>query len=187
MTLDQLKAYRSEKAEIRELGEKLRAPLGSAEFYGTSIIKDYKTGYPRPQAVSGYDIEAERAARYRWAKKKAILEKRCREVEEYIDSIKDSRTRRVFRFYFEDGRTENQIGRIMHMERSLVSKIIKKWLSDGDSKALREITPASGCDTDIKGCGSTPGDVRGRREAEDRNACLGEQPEPCEAEAESDS
>lgn len=185
MTLDQLKAYRSEKAEIRELGEKLRAPLGSAEFYGTSVIKDYKTGYPRPQAVSGYDLEAERAARYRWAKKKAILERRCREVEEYIDSIPDSRTRRVFRFYFEDGLTEYQIGRIMHMERSLVSKVIKRGLSDGSTEKLRK--EASGGKADAEGCGNAPSDVYGGRHAEDRNASLGEHPEPCEEEAESDS
>lgn len=185
MTLEQLKAYRSEKAEIRELGEKLRAPLGSAEFYGTSVIKDYKTGYPRPQAVSGYDLEAERAARYRWAKKKAILERRCWEVEEYIDSIPDSRTRRVFRFYFEDGRTENQIGRIMHMERSLVSKIIKKGLSDGSAKVLRK--EASGGEADAEGRGNASGDVHGGRHAEDRNAGLGEQQEPCAEETESDS
>lgn len=180
MTLEQLKAYRSEKAEIRELGAKLRTPLGSAEFYGTSIIKDYKTGYPRAQAVSGYDLKAERAARYRWAKKKAILERRCREVEEYIDSIPDSRTRRVFRFYFEDGRTENQIGRIMHMERSLVSKIIKKWISYGDGKEL--LQEAAGY-ADAEGRSGTSGNVPGRPAYEDRDDDMGRTQRPREEES----
>ncbi len=154
MTLEQLKSYRHEIAEIRELTERLDRPLGSEEFFGSSVIKDYKTGYPRAQTVSGYDLTAETEARMRWRKKLAILKKRTADVEVYIDSIRDSRTRRVFRLYFEDGKTENQVGRIMHIDRSLVSRIIK-WKLEENGKIQELSGPEkTGSGADAEGRGS---------------------------------
>lgn len=49
-------------------------------------------------------------------------------IEIFIDSIPVSRDRRIFRaIYFED-KTQQQIARELHIDRSLVSKIISKYL-----------------------------------------------------------
>lgn len=49
-------------------------------------------------------------------------------IEVFIDNIPVSRDRRIFRaIYFED-KTQQQIARELHIDRSLVSKIISKYL-----------------------------------------------------------
>lgn len=49
-------------------------------------------------------------------------------IEIFIDNIPVSRDRRIFRaIYFED-KTQQQIARELHIDRSLVSKIISKYL-----------------------------------------------------------
>lgn len=49
-------------------------------------------------------------------------------IEIFIDSIPVSRDRRIFHaIYFED-KTQQQIARELHIDRSLVSKIISKYL-----------------------------------------------------------
>ena len=49
-------------------------------------------------------------------------------VEIFIDNIPISRDRRIFRaIYFED-KTQQQIARELHIDRSLVSKIISKYI-----------------------------------------------------------
>lgn len=49
-------------------------------------------------------------------------------IEMFIDSIPVSRDRRIFHaIYFED-KTQQQVARELHIDRSLVSKIISKYL-----------------------------------------------------------
>lgn len=49
-------------------------------------------------------------------------------IEVFIDSISISRDRRIFRaIYFED-KTQQQVARELHIDRSLVSKIISKYM-----------------------------------------------------------
>lgn len=49
-------------------------------------------------------------------------------IEVFIDSISISRDRRIFRaIYFED-KTQQQVARELHIDRSLVSKIISKYI-----------------------------------------------------------
>lgn len=49
-------------------------------------------------------------------------------IEIFIDSIPVSRDRRIFHaIYFED-KTQQQVARELHIDRSLVSKIISKYL-----------------------------------------------------------
>ena len=90
---------------------------------GSSVIKDYRKGYPVPQAVVGVDWE-----RYEWQKEHCErriqeLQKKCDAIERYVEEdIEDSLTRRIFRMYFLEGRTQKEIGKIIHMDRSTVSR-----------------------------------------------------------------
>lgn len=128
MDYKQLKDYIHERHEIRELSARLNQPLGSKEFYEHSTILDYRKGYPQPRTIAGYDTETELAARERWRRRMKRLEARTREVENYIDNIPDSRTRRCFTMYFLDGLKEAAIGKNLHIDQSMVSKIIREHL-----------------------------------------------------------
>lgn len=88
-----LKEYAKIKREIPLLRTELNEMKSSEAGIGSSIVMDYSTGYPRPQAVIGFDQQ-------RYERREAILtskEKAAAAVEEWIESIEDSQTRMVFK------------------------------------------------------------------------------------------
>ena len=130
MTRERLEGYRSCKEEIRELQYKL-AHLGEGDsMMGHDVILDYQTGFPRPQSIVGYDHEKEERLRRTYESRIAKLQAECEEVELWIEAIPDSLTRRIFRMYFLEGRSQKQIGKIVHLDRSMISKKIDKYMKD---------------------------------------------------------
>lgn len=126
MTRRQLEEYRTKKDEIRELEEKL-AHLGEGDgLVGHDIINDYRTGFPQPQAVVGYDYELEQSRKRRYRKLIERNKAENKEVEEYIDSIPEPLTRRIMRMYYIDGARQEHIGRAVHLHRSRISQLLKK-------------------------------------------------------------
>ena len=95
---------------------------------GHDVILDYQTGFPRPQSVVGYDHEKEDRLRRTYESRIAKLQAECEEVEQWVEAIPDSLTRRIFRMYFLEGRSQKQIGKIVHLDRSSVSKKIDAYL-----------------------------------------------------------
>lgn len=126
MTLESLKAYRSKKEEIAEITYKLEHL--QSDLVGNSTILDYQMGYPRPQAVIGTDRERFYLLNARWTKRKGQLEDECSQVEEFIEDIPDSLTRRVFRQRFIEGKTQEHISKSLHISQSNVSKKISGFL-----------------------------------------------------------
>lgn len=51
------------------------------------------------------------------------------EVCEFIDSIPEARARMIFRFYFEDGMSQQQIAIKVHVDQKTVSNDLNKYLS----------------------------------------------------------
>lgn len=128
MDRQQLERYRSQKEEIRELRYKLEH-LGEGDgLIGNSTIFDYSTGYPRPQAVVGYDYNKERRLRAQYSTRLAKLRYDCEETEQWIESISDSQMRRIFRMRFLEGMILEQIGKKMHVDKSTVSRKIENFL-----------------------------------------------------------
>ena len=130
MTRERLEGYRSCREEIRELQYKL-AHLGEGDsMMGNDVILDYQTGFPRPQSVVGYDHEKEERLRRTYESRIAKLRAECAEVEQWVESIPDSLTRRIFRMYFLEGRSQKQIGKIVHLDRSRISRKIDEFLKN---------------------------------------------------------
>lgn len=128
MTRKRLEDYRSEKAEIAELKHKL-THLGEGDsLIGNDTIFDYRSGYPKPQAVVGYDFDREARLRYTYRKRIEELEKNCAEVERWVEEIPDSLTRRIFRMAFIDGLSQRKIAKNAHLSQSEVSKKISAFL-----------------------------------------------------------
>lgn len=129
MDRKRLEAYRSEKQEIIELREKL-ANLKVENYTGNDVIMDYRSGFPVPQSVVGTDTAAYYARQHNLTFEINRLEKRCQEVETWINEIQDSQTRRIFRMYFEDGKRQQDIARTLHMDQSRVSRRIEEYLKE---------------------------------------------------------
>lgn len=128
MEREQLERYRSQKEEIRELRYKLEHLGEGDSLVGNTIIFDYKTGFPKPKAVIGYDHDKEQRLRERYETQMRKMEKDCEETERWVESIPESQTRRIFRMRFIEGDTQQKIGEKLHMDRSTVSKRIEAFL-----------------------------------------------------------
>ena len=128
MTREKLDEYRSKKEEIKELKYKLDHLGEGDSMIGNSVIHDYRTGYPRPQAVVGVDWKKFNRLRRRYSQKIDMLEQECVEVEAWIEDIPDSLTRRIFRMYYIDGMKQHRIGREVGLDQSAVSKKISDFL-----------------------------------------------------------
>lgn len=128
MEREQLERYLSQKEEIRELRYKLEHLGEGDSLVGNSTIFDYSTGFPRPQAVVGYDYKKEWRLRERYKTRLEKLKADCEETEKWIEDIPDSQMRRIFRMYYMDGETYRQIAKKMHMDKSTVGRKIDNFL-----------------------------------------------------------
>lgn len=133
MTKKRLEAYRSEKQEIEELKHKLQN-LKTEDYVGNSVINDYRSGFPSPQSVVGVDMDAFQTRQSRLRTEINRLYRRCLEVEQWIDEIPDSLTRRIFRLYFVDGKNQKDIAKQIHTDRSVISRKINSYIQR-DEKA----------------------------------------------------
>lgn len=131
MTRERLEGYRSCREEIQELQYKL-AHLGEGDsMIGNDVILDYQTGYPRPQSVVGYDDKREERLRKTYESRIAKLQAECAEVEQWVEAIPDSLTRRIFRMYYIDGMNQSKIAKKVHLSQSKISEKISKYLQSG--------------------------------------------------------
>ena len=128
MTKERLEKYRSCKAEIEELDYLLQHLRDEDGMIGNSVIMDYRTGYPRPQSVVGFDQKKYQKRRDHYIKQKLELIKECEEVEEFVEAIPVSLTRRIFRMYFIQGFSQQKISQRVHLSQAGVSKTINKYL-----------------------------------------------------------
>lgn len=130
MTKKKLEDYKSKKAEIKELQYKL-SHLGVGDsLIGNDVIMDYRKGYPIPQSVVGYDFEKEKRLRESYEKRIQKLRAECLEVEMWIEDIPDSLLRRIFRMHYVDGMTQKEISKIIHLDRSRISRKIDDYLKN---------------------------------------------------------
>ena len=130
MTKKFLTDYRSKKAEIEELRSYLANMNRNSAFVGADTIMDYRKGYPVPQTIIGIDWKKVDRTEKRYQDRIAELEKECEEVEQFIENIPDSLTRRIFHLCFIEGMKQKEIGKIIHVERSNISKKINVFLND---------------------------------------------------------
>ena len=98
-------------------------PELQADFY-----KDYRTGKGIPKSVVGFVFD-EREIHAREQKIKLRLkqlESVIKNAEEEIDGVEDPELRSILRLYYIEGETQENICKILHIERSSVSKKLKK-------------------------------------------------------------
>ena len=131
MTKEVLTSYRSKQEEIRELTIIIENRYRDESLIGNDVILDYSKGYPPiPQGVVGFDVEKYKRLQDRDRRRKARLVKECSEIEDFIEAIPDSITRRIFRMVFLEGRKQKDVARTVHLDRSRVSRKIDDFLKN---------------------------------------------------------
>ncbi|MCM1045622.1 MAG: hypothetical protein NC417_08940 [Candidatus Gastranaerophilales bacterium] len=116
------------KTEIAELEYAVSHLTEGDSLMGNDVIMDYRSGYPVPQSVVGFDYQKYLNLKDRYQKRIAILQKQTSEVEEFVEEIPDSLTRRIFRMKYIDKMPQAYIAKTIHMDQSSVSKKISKYL-----------------------------------------------------------
>lgn len=128
MTKELLDSFKSKKEEIAELNEKL-FHLGEGDtMMDNDTILDYRKGYPVPRPVIGINWDKINRRKKRYQKRINELNEECQEVEDFIENISDSLTRRIFRMYYVEGLSQKDIAKNVHMDRSGISKKISEYL-----------------------------------------------------------
>ena len=130
MTKEFLGEYKSKKAEIAELQYKLLHINGGDVMMCNDTILNYRKGYPVPEAVFGVDWDKLQRTEKRYKKRIETLTKECEEVEEFIESINDSLTRRIFRMYYVEGLSQKNISHAIHIDRSCISRKISNYFKN---------------------------------------------------------
>lgn len=94
-----LNSYRDIKKEILCLKIELRDMQMGDNGLNNSTVFDYKTGFPRPRSVVGFDWEL-------YEKRQNTLKKKqekARAVERWVNNIEEGQTRCVFKMFYIDG------------------------------------------------------------------------------------
>lgn len=128
MTRETLAAYRSMLAEIAELRSKLENLKDDENLIDTDTVLDYHTGQGRPRRIVGVNQNRYWQKRQQYKSRIEELQAECDRIEEWVEQIQDSMTRRIFRMIYIDGLRQNEVGRILHLERSGVSRKISFYL-----------------------------------------------------------
>lgn len=131
MTKERLEAYRSNCQEIKELEYTIENRWKSEHMISTDTILNYSKGYPIPEGIAGFNYERYERLQDRDLKRKEFLEKECEECEKFVNSIKNSIDRRIFRIYFLDGDkkvNQNDVAKKIHIDQSGISRRIDKYL-----------------------------------------------------------
>lgn len=101
--------------------------------------------FPYTEIRVGVQMEEPKEAE---AKRKLIAKKEERlsklrtlslEIEEFISSIEDSETRMIFEYTFKDDMTQSDIGEILHIDRSRVSRKISEYLEKTHTKHTKRV------------------------------------------------
>ena len=129
MTKEMLQSYRSKKDEIAELDWVLRHRWQDERLIGNDVVFDYRKGYPRPQSVIGFDYDRYDRLQDIDNEKKSLLEQECEEIENWVEEIPDSLTRRIFRLTFIQGRKQKEVAKSVNLDRSRISRRIDEYLS----------------------------------------------------------
>ena len=105
MTKAMLDQYRKLKREIRFLEYELSEMTQTDKGIGNSVILNGKNGSKKPESVVGFDGK-------KYDRRRAALERKKEEaqaVEKWIDGIEDVQTRCVFKMYYIDGLSWEQV------------------------------------------------------------------------------
>ena len=138
MTKKELEQFIDLKKEIKEIERSISA-LEQMDIGSVPVKVDAsQRNFPYIQGkmtVSSYDpVLADRRAA-RLYNKKVLLEARKKKADEaetqllqYINSIQESKIRRIMQFRYNDGLTWERIGEIMHCDRTTAEKMISRYL-----------------------------------------------------------
>ncbi len=135
--MEQLNNLRKEIAELEKAINRIRQQCEETitdKVRASGSEFPYINGYKR---VSGISMSSEERKKKMLRQKQQLLNDRKTKAEheelkitEYINSVQDSRVRRIMQYRYIDGYTWDRIGEIMNYDKSYPQKLLSKYLDD---------------------------------------------------------
>jgi hypothetical protein len=140
LTKEKLGQLISLRAEIRDIERKIKELEDTAIPKSKDTVKSSGKDWPYIEGhtvVEGYDEAAGREKSRRlerlWVARRNRLARAQQtetEIEEFIESIDDSRIRLMIQYYYIDGFTYEKVGELMHCDRTTVERTINRYLKN---------------------------------------------------------
>lgn len=139
ITKELLSQYADMQREIADMHEEIKKTEDSiAKLLEEGTVVDKVTG--GYGGIQGFKIEGFPQKEYNRRKRILIVKKnrlfaketdlllQKEKIEEFIDEIPNSRDRQIMKATYIDNKTQKEIAKEMYIDRSLVSKIINKYV-----------------------------------------------------------
>lgn len=130
MTRKRLERYKKTLNNIRAIKAEIDEWETTDKGIGHSVILDYQTGSPRPQAVVGFDWDAYVCKKHELSK----LQREAAEVKNWIEGIEDGQTRWVFKMRYVQGMSWSRIAK--NMGKSYNADYPRLYIRDKYLKAM---------------------------------------------------
>lgn len=112
--MKEFKNLRKLKKELEELESIYRDYLCVPTEYVADTVKDYTQGVPRTMVISGYGNPKYAKVRQTLSDKKKKLTEQIEEIETALEQIEDSEQKTIYRLYYVEGLTQQEIADRMH-------------------------------------------------------------------------
>lgn len=139
LTKKELEQLNDLKAEIQELEKKIIELSQKKIDVAKDVVNASGNSFPYTQGhvtISGYDVAADKRKIQTIDNKIELLRKRQqkaekleREILEFINSVEDSKIRRILQYRYIDGYKWSKISRIMQCDESYPDKLIIAYLN----------------------------------------------------------
>lgn len=126
-----MESYKSMLDEKEELRYKLENMKDDETLIDADTVLDYSTGQGIPRSIVGVNQSRYWRKRQQYIRRIEELQAECDRVEEWVEQIRDSMTRRIFRMVYMDGMSQKEVGKVMHLDRSRISRKISAYMSKG--------------------------------------------------------
>ena len=122
MNKNELKQLKKLIAEKDDLEKRIQNQKFKPKEEVADTVKDYRTGFGRTVVIRGYGSAEWQKVRDRWYSKLLSISARIRSMETFLDSVEDAELRQMLRLRYQDGLSQEEVGKIMGYSRQAIQK-----------------------------------------------------------------
>lgn len=145
MTKEELEQLLDLRKEIKELDEKVERLQEQRVGKVTDRVRTSMKEFPycqTTQTITGFDQKESKKRRRAITEKEMLLLRRRQQavdaefrISKFIESIKDSKIRRIVRLRYEEGHSWTEVADLMCFDRTYPEKMLTKYLKEHNEKA----------------------------------------------------
>lgn len=136
MSIDDLRELKYLKKELIRLDQQIgrleekEIPVVAGKVKGSS--RDFPYIEVRTSVLMDEPVTADAVGKLLKIKRerRQLVERKIIELEQFIKEIPDSLTRQVFELYFQDGKRQKDVAKLLHLDQSRISRKINEYLQN---------------------------------------------------------